>query len=474
MWHVHVMCMGTRALRRGHTPTVTACVCARVRAACAQVTWGRKQVREQLHGITTDRQGSFELTELEGVLRRDVCMQEEGLSFERPVIFDMLPLVAKTFDAHHAVDTLLEQATARDVKIRRDHAQAMRRLKHSSTLKSLTMSPMARLTLRPSFGSSSSRSVLSPGGRPLEAASATAKRSAEPKRSSKAVRREIVGIRRELAELRHLRKEGHYRQPSPPRGEPADHGTSAGATASAEEAGAAGGAARSRSPPPVRPREPLHVTPTTTNTNDPGTGAEPAKRSRLRTGGGLSHSTSTPAISDVASGSKASAQTSGARASVAAGASDATHDDAVSPLSAKASRPLLAHSHTAPQLPPIKTTRRHHAAAAATPASDVKKKKPLASFVLTEPQQRALAAHARRLELGQRAPDWSNSKEALFRAKYAPRQEHLALVSTPGTDTRMHPGGNMSPTDMPTRSGKAALSPARYGEAYFGQLVKSP
>ena len=47
-------------------------------------------------------------------------LEEEGIEYDRPLIFDLLPLVAKTFDAHASVNHVMRVAKERDEKIVRD------------------------------------------------------------------------------------------------------------------------------------------------------------------------------------------------------------------------------------------------------------------------------------------------------------------------------------------------------------------
>ena len=100
-------------------------------------------IRRQLNGIHTDSHGGFELTELDSVLRRDKEMQDEGIDYERPLIFDVLPLVAKTYDAHKTVTSSLSVAMERDARITADHYRAMRKI--TKPLSHLMKSPVARL-----------------------------------------------------------------------------------------------------------------------------------------------------------------------------------------------------------------------------------------------------------------------------------------------------------------------------------------
>ena len=99
-------------------------------------------MEKQLDGIHTDKKGGFELSELDFLLKRDQTMKDEGIEYARPIIFDLLPLVAKTVDAHSTVSQCLDLARERDAKIERDHVLAMRRVRG---LKSYMRSPVARL-----------------------------------------------------------------------------------------------------------------------------------------------------------------------------------------------------------------------------------------------------------------------------------------------------------------------------------------
>ena len=96
----------------------------------------KANVREQLVGIQTDKLGGFGLAELDTVLRRDRTMQDEGVEYERPLLLDVLPLVAKTYDAHKTVQSCIAVAKERDAKIVREHHAAMRKLRGAKMMQS--------------------------------------------------------------------------------------------------------------------------------------------------------------------------------------------------------------------------------------------------------------------------------------------------------------------------------------------------
>jgi hypothetical protein len=115
------------------------------------ISLSKAQVTEQLEGLKTDKDGNFELSELDSVLRRDAVLQEEGIEYERPIILDLLPLVARTFDAHATVAAALKEARERDYKINREKAQALRRLKHGK-LKAKAMLRSPSILVAAGFG----------------------------------------------------------------------------------------------------------------------------------------------------------------------------------------------------------------------------------------------------------------------------------------------------------------------------------
>ena len=100
-----------------------------------------------------------------------------GRSYNRPLIFDLLPLVAKTADAHGTVDACLKAARERDEKMTREHAAAMRRLRST---KQKLRSPVKSIT---AFGSG--RSLF--GRVPARAAPAPASEPAAPTRQHTSV-----------------------------------------------------------------------------------------------------------------------------------------------------------------------------------------------------------------------------------------------------------------------------------------------
>ena len=78
-------------------------------------------------------------------------------------------------------------------------------------------------------------------------------------------------------------------------------------------------------------------------------------------------------------------------------------------------------------------------------------------MVLTESQQRALAAHARRLDLGnQRGPDWS--MEFKFRAKYLTKEHAALLEALSGPrEQRWRSSGGAGVADDDSVDGTAAV-----------------
>lgn len=71
-----------------------------------------------------DGDGTFELHELDEIMRRDALLAETGNAGQRPLVFEVLPLVARTFDAHAAVEGCLRDARERDDEMARDASAA--------------------------------------------------------------------------------------------------------------------------------------------------------------------------------------------------------------------------------------------------------------------------------------------------------------------------------------------------------------
>jgi hypothetical protein len=95
----------------------------------------QKQLLTQDH----DGDGTFELDELDSVLKKDQLLETIGLErFDRPLLFDVLPLIARTFDAHAAVETCMKSAEEREhailLEARRGRASAARELARSSNV----------------------------------------------------------------------------------------------------------------------------------------------------------------------------------------------------------------------------------------------------------------------------------------------------------------------------------------------------
>ena len=60
-------------------------------------------------------EGAFELSEFRAVVKQQRVLAEAGIEpFDRPFVFDVLPLVARTFEAHSTVEQCLREARERD------------------------------------------------------------------------------------------------------------------------------------------------------------------------------------------------------------------------------------------------------------------------------------------------------------------------------------------------------------------------
>lgn len=76
------------------------------------------ELQEQLLVGDNDGDGTFELHELDAIIKKDEVLDSIGMEqFNRPLIFEVLPLVARTFDAHSMVEACLHEATVRDRNI---------------------------------------------------------------------------------------------------------------------------------------------------------------------------------------------------------------------------------------------------------------------------------------------------------------------------------------------------------------------
>ena len=98
------------------------------------LSFDRNELTRQLLMADHDRDGTFELHELRAILKKDRALERSGIeNHERPIIFDVLPLVARSFDAHQAVDNCIKAAVAREEK----NARSMRRAREAAARRAL-------------------------------------------------------------------------------------------------------------------------------------------------------------------------------------------------------------------------------------------------------------------------------------------------------------------------------------------------
>jgi len=110
------------------------------------LTMSERELKEQLHGLPIDASGGFELTSLDTVLRQDAVLVASGIDYARPVIFEMLPLISRTFDAHYTVEARLREARLLDRRRDHEHQLALRRIGSSKKhMKLLVESPLMKL-----------------------------------------------------------------------------------------------------------------------------------------------------------------------------------------------------------------------------------------------------------------------------------------------------------------------------------------
>ena len=73
------------------------------------------ELQKQLLSEDNDGDGTFELHELDDMLKKDEQLERTGIErFDRPVIFEMLPLIARSFDAHSTVEDVMHKAAERE------------------------------------------------------------------------------------------------------------------------------------------------------------------------------------------------------------------------------------------------------------------------------------------------------------------------------------------------------------------------
>lgn len=109
------------------------------------------ELKDQLKGLSFDVHGGFHLTNLEKVLEQDAVLNASGIEYERPLLFDVLPLVSRTFDAHRTVETCLREQAELDRRREHEHLLALRRI-HSSKkqMANMVRSPLMRIVSQPS------------------------------------------------------------------------------------------------------------------------------------------------------------------------------------------------------------------------------------------------------------------------------------------------------------------------------------
>jgi len=84
-------------------------------ASLVGLRFDEADLSQQLLAGDRDGDGTFELHELDEVLREDQKLESIGIErYNRPLLFDVLPLVARSFDAHATVEAVLNSANERD------------------------------------------------------------------------------------------------------------------------------------------------------------------------------------------------------------------------------------------------------------------------------------------------------------------------------------------------------------------------
>jgi hypothetical protein len=98
----------------------------------------RDCVQKDLAVGDQDGDGTFELHELNSIIRRDQHLESLGIGerLDRPLLFDVLPLVARTFEAHTTVEACLRDAKEREEDIAREAT-----LQRLSLIRKMMLSP---------------------------------------------------------------------------------------------------------------------------------------------------------------------------------------------------------------------------------------------------------------------------------------------------------------------------------------------
>ena len=113
-----------------------------------------RELHQDLLTQDADGDGTFELHELDTVLRRNQRLQRSDLvsHTDQPFIFDVLPLAARTFDAHAAVNAALQGAQERENALTRDEKKGLAergklytKSEHMASVKRLAPASLKRL-----------------------------------------------------------------------------------------------------------------------------------------------------------------------------------------------------------------------------------------------------------------------------------------------------------------------------------------
>ena len=88
-----------------------------------------RALAKQLLLASTDGDTQFEMHELDAVLRQERELREAGIEeFSRPVVFGVLPLAARAFDAHQVVARSIKNAEERALMMEKAERKAARRM----------------------------------------------------------------------------------------------------------------------------------------------------------------------------------------------------------------------------------------------------------------------------------------------------------------------------------------------------------
>jgi hypothetical protein len=101
------------------------------------LTFDKHELARDLLLADADADGAFEVHEFDKLLRQQLQMAEAGIEEnDRPLVLQILPLVARSNDAHHTVHRCMEESRSRvaEIELRHESTEGLQPLARASTM----------------------------------------------------------------------------------------------------------------------------------------------------------------------------------------------------------------------------------------------------------------------------------------------------------------------------------------------------